>query len=306
MTPATAHRAGSAGLAVNSLEIARVLADRDGLTFRAQGTCMYPIVRPGDVLKIRSCEAAEVQVGDIAVCRTPDYLFSHRVIAKGERDGRTFVATRADRNIGEGDEPTFDEDLLGVVVRIERDGREVLTQARTMGGVQAAYWRLRTAFVEARPRARAVGVRALGCVQARPWYAPLARRWYARRAPRLTLRVRVPFAARLGDALSRDLDPASFDLGQRFGDRPIERWSLVALVDGASEPAAGADFVREAEGWRLETLWTRMRYSATGLDDMLLREARRIASRTGAVLMDEAGAARGPGDDVAGGEEVAS
>jgi hypothetical protein len=267
---------------VRALEIGRVLADRDGVTFRAHGTCMYPVIRPGDVLRIRSCAVADAQVGDIAVCRTPNYLFSHRVIAKGERDGRAFVVTRADRNTGEGDRPTFDEDLLGVVVRIERDGREVSAQARTMGGLRAAYWRLRTAFVEVRPRARAMAVRAVGRVQAQPWYAPLARRWYARRIPRLELRVRVPFAERLGDALSRDLDPASFDLGQRFGDRPLERWSLVALVDGAVEPAASATFARAGDGsWDVTDTSVRVRYAATGLDELLLREARRIAERSG-------------------------
>ena len=106
MTPARPP-GGPRGLSVASLEIGRVLADRDGVTFRAQGTCMYPTIRQGDVLRIRSCAASQVTVGEIAVCRTPEFLFSHRVIATGERDGRPFVVTRSDRNLGEGDGPTW-------------------------------------------------------------------------------------------------------------------------------------------------------------------------------------------------------
>ena len=50
-------------LAVASLDIGRVLADRDGATYRVQGTCMYPTVRAGDVLRIRSCAAADALRG---------------------------------------------------------------------------------------------------------------------------------------------------------------------------------------------------------------------------------------------------
>src|SRR5512136_1699800 len=112
-------------LVLASLDIGRVLADRDGVTFRAQGTCMYPAVRPGDVLRIQSRAAAQVNVGDMAVCRGDDFLFSHRVIAKGECDGRAFIVTRPDRAHNESDAPTFDEDLLGVVVAITRNDKPV-------------------------------------------------------------------------------------------------------------------------------------------------------------------------------------
>ena len=107
-----------------SLELGRDLADKDAVVFRSQGTCMYPAVRPGDLLVIRSRRAADVRVGEIAVCRGPECLFGHRVIETGLMDGRPFIVTRPDRS-GEGasDGPTFDENLLGVVVEIRRKGR---------------------------------------------------------------------------------------------------------------------------------------------------------------------------------------
>ena len=141
-------------LVLASLDIGRVLADRDGVTFRAQGTRMYPTVRPGDVLRIRSRLAADVVVGDIAVCRAPDFLFSHRVIDKGLRDGRPFVVTRADRSHEGSDAPTFDENLLGVVIGIERHGKRVPVQPAEHPWLVRRYHAVRLALIEAAPRAQ--------------------------------------------------------------------------------------------------------------------------------------------------------
>jgi len=54
-------------LVTASLELGRVLADCGKVTFRAQGTCMYPCIQPGDMLHIESRTTEQVQVGDIAV-----------------------------------------------------------------------------------------------------------------------------------------------------------------------------------------------------------------------------------------------
>jgi len=58
----------SDSLVAAALDIGRVLADRDGVTFRAVGACMYPVVRPGDVLRIRSCAATDAWATRLA-CR---------------------------------------------------------------------------------------------------------------------------------------------------------------------------------------------------------------------------------------------
>ena len=108
--PASGLYTGSLVLA--SLEVGKALADRGRTTFRAQGTCMYPTVRPGDVLHIESRTVDEVAVGDIAVCRRPGYLFSHRTIGKGVHNGRPYIVTRPDRVRRGDDGPTFDQDVL--------------------------------------------------------------------------------------------------------------------------------------------------------------------------------------------------
>jgi hypothetical protein len=271
---------------VAALDIARVLADRDGVTFRAHGTCMYPALRPGDVLRIRPCAVADVAVGDIAVCRTPTYLFSHRVIAKGEEEGRGFIVTRPDRASEGGDPPTFDEDLLGVVTSIRRGGSEVSPRTVAEGATLPVARRAGLALTERRMRAREQAARAVARLQALPGYGALARRWYARRRPRLTLLVHVPLNAAVGEALSREVAAASCDPSEPWNGRPTRRWTLLARVGEAREPAAWMRLARHDEhDWRLVAADCRIRYRRSGLEEALLREAQCIAERGGGRLV---------------------
>ncbi len=270
------------GLSVASLEIGRVLADRDGVTFRAQGTCMYPTIRPGDVFRIRSCSARDVTVGEIAVCRTPEYLFSHRVISKGERDGRAFVVTRSDRSTGEGDGPTFDENLLGVVASATRDGQPISLQPTRYGLPARNYHAARLAFIEFMPRLHALRAELLATPAGKVVQQAMARTWFTLARPDVKFVVRVPLNATLGEGVYRQVDPAEFDPAQKWNDRTIERWTLVALLDGAAEPAARATFVRDPEkSWRVIDSHVRRRYRGAGLDAALQEQARRIMERAG-------------------------
>jgi hypothetical protein len=266
-----------ASLAVAVLDIGRVLADRDGVTFRAQGTCMYPTLRPGDVLRIRSCSPAEVAVGDIAVCRTPDYLFGHRVIVTGERDGHAYIITRPDRSRQGSDAPTFDDDLLGVVVDISRKGSSVPLQPTASPRVLRWFHRVPLALVEAEPRGRRRLIALAAHVQDRQPYRSLARRWYLHALPRLRFMVRVPVAPTLGEAVYRELDVGDFTAGETWHGRPVERWTLAAHMDSTRAPAAWVTFARDRDGsWRATESYVRVRYRGTGLDDALLRQAETI------------------------------
>jgi hypothetical protein len=259
-----------------------VLSDADGVTFRVQGTCMYPTMRPGDVLRIRSCSVTAVAVGDIAVCRTPDCLFSHRVIATGEQGGRPCVVTRPDRSRTGGDEPTFDDDLLGVVVAIERGGRSVPPQPADYSTLERLYYRLRLALLEAEPHARVWADAVATRVQRRAAYGRAARLWYARRRPRLRVTVRVPVSGALAGAVSRQLDPASFDPELEEQGRRLESWTLVAQVGDQRRPAASLTYVRDAAGaWRQEESMVRVRYRGSGLEEALARRGEEILARSG-------------------------
>ena len=273
-------------LVLASLEIGRVLADRDGVTFRAQGACMYPTVRAGDVLRIESCSAADVVVSDIAVCRGQDFLFGHRVIGKGVRDGRPFIVTRPDRTHEGSDVPTFDENLLGVVIAIERNGKRVPLQMRAYTCLVRRYYAARLALIEAEPRGRFWLVNTLARVYSRGMFQKIPRWWFALTRPRVLYTVRLPLNTKLGDAVYRQLEPRDFDVRARWQGRMIECWTLALHVNGTRQPAAWATFVRGADdAWRVEESHVRLRYCAVGFSDVLMRQAEAILAKVGYQLL---------------------
>jgi hypothetical protein len=265
-----------------SLHMGRVLADRDGVTFRAQGTCMYPSVRPGDVLRVRSRAAAQVNISDLAVCRGNGFLFSHRVIAKGEREGRAFIVTRSDRAREGSDGPTFDENLLGVVVAIERHGKRVPLQPAAYAGLARWHHAVRLAIIEAAPRAQLWLANTLARAQRLTLYRKIARWWVALARPRITYTVQLPLNGKLGEGLHRRLTPDEFDPQMEWRGRAIQRWTLALHLNDTRQPAAAATFARDsADEWGIVNIFVRLRYRGAALEAALIREAEAIFARSG-------------------------
>jgi hypothetical protein len=256
-----------------SLELGRVLADCNGLTFRVKGTCMYPALRAGDVLRIHSCPAADVAVGDIAVGRKPGFLFAHRVIGKGQEKGSTYLITRPDNARVGSDGHMFDESLLGKVVAIERGGRPVPLHPTSYRKLRRRYHAGCRQLIELLQRLRAGLDQALETVQAAAFYRGLAKRWLAFTRPHLSYAVRLPMSA-LGDAAYRELSPEKFDVRRDWRGRPVGRFTLAAHVNGSRKPAAWTTFVREGGvDWRVGESYVRVRYRGWGLDEHLLQRA---------------------------------
>lgn len=256
-----------------SLEIGRVLADRGAVTYRAKGRCMYPIIREGDILRIRPCTAADILEGDIAVCLRPAYLFSHRVIGKGIQDGHAFIITGPDRSRGGNDGPTFDEDLLGVVAAVERKGKPVSTAPVAHCWPMRCYFGICVSLMDAVFRVHLKLAGVLGRVQERGLYRIIARGCLALRDPQISYTVRLPMPA-LGDAVYCELSPESLDGMHDWQGRQVRRWTLALHLNGVREPAAKAVFVNGPEGdWIVADSFVRMRYRGAGLDSILLRQA---------------------------------
>jgi predicted GNAT family acetyltransferase len=271
-------------LVLASLDIGRVLSDRDRVTFRAQGTCMYPTVRPGDILRIRSRQAADVVVGDIVICRGPDCLFGHRVIAKGERDGRTYIVTRPDRARAGSDVPTFDENLLGVVIAIERHGKRAPLQPAAYPWLRRWYFATRRVLAQFQPRVWDGLVTALARIQASALYRRMAKGWLALLHPQVGYTVRLPFSRKL-DAVYRPLAPDEFDVRMEWQGRAVERWTLALRLSDARQPAAWATFAHDRDHtWHIEQSYVRVRYRGAGLDDALITQAEAILARNGMTL----------------------
>lgn len=241
---------------------------------------MYPAVRPGDVLRIRSCKIEDVAVGDIAVCRRPGCLTGHRVIRTGRSESGVFITTRPDRTLSGDDGPTFAADLLGVVAAITRDGVEVPLQPAAYGRLAKQWYRARLRLIEIVPAVRELGGSVAGRTQETGVFRLLAGAWLARSAREMRFLVHVPLNATIGDALFREVESIDFDPEGSWNGRSIDRFKLVAIPRGGKTPAGSIEATREpGAGWQVHSPLVRRRYKGAGLDHLLEDRVRLIFER---------------------------
>lgn len=100
--------------------VAQVARQFGEVRLKVTGTSMLPAVWPGDILTVRRKSAAEMLPGQIVLCYRNHGFVAHRLVAKC---GDGFV-TRGD-SLPYEDRPFRDDEVLGEVVSILREGRPV-------------------------------------------------------------------------------------------------------------------------------------------------------------------------------------
>ena len=280
-------------LIVESLEIGRALADHGRAKFRAQGTCMYPCVQPGDTLHIESRPIDDIKVGDITVVRRNGFLFGHRAIAKGEDKHGPYVITRPDRCNQGHDGPTHEENILGVVKRIERRGKQAPTKPIPLKGyakARVSLWDWWNWKVRLRMSKR------LDRVQRLQLYQNIASPCLKALYPQRRYEVRTPLKPGQPHDLYRVFPSDQFDVTQPLHQgKPVMEWTLALYLDLDSmcAPSGWATLVHRPEecprgkGWHIEDLWVRIRYRGAGLDKDVVGKAGDILARSGDVLQKE-------------------
>lgn len=282
-------------LIVASLEIGKILAKNDRVTFRAQSTCMYPSVRPGDVLHIESRTIEEVAVGDVAVCRKEGYLFGHRVIGKRVDNGRPHIVTRPDRSIRGDDGPTYDEDVLGVVTSIERGGKRIKPLPRRHPWPVRLYLTARLAHFESFFALQKWLIALFARIQSGAVYRWLARPWLEGIRAHVTYLVQLPLRAREHLDLYHAVLPDEFDVAKpTWQGRPADCWTLALYLQDTRRPAAWATFVLRPPdcplaGWAIADRYVRGRYRGFGFTTELMRKADEIFARSGVTLKGSGG-----------------
>jgi hypothetical protein len=109
---------------------------------------MLPLIRPGDVLRVRCFGDGALRVGDVVAVRgmPGGGLLVHRVVRW--RSGRALI--RGDNTTVANGEFAR-EDILGIVTAVERDGRSAWFGSGRWGGLVA--WAVRMGLVNKANRA---------------------------------------------------------------------------------------------------------------------------------------------------------
>jgi signal peptidase I len=99
-----------------------VLAQGFCIRVRGRGHSMYPLIQTGDILLIEPKSPNRLNIGDIIFYRRPwgDYVV-HRLIKK---NGSATLLTKGDNQYNYDPPVSFDE-VLGRVIKIEKDGKQV-------------------------------------------------------------------------------------------------------------------------------------------------------------------------------------
>lgn len=127
----TKHRATArAGLAA---EIVRSFGEAP---FKLVGASMLPSLWPGDVLVVRRAKADGVRTGDLLQFQRHGLLITHRVVSHGGDQ----LITQGDA-VAHVDAPVSEHEIVGRVISVTRDGRQVDPRFTTKRRIAA--WALR-------------------------------------------------------------------------------------------------------------------------------------------------------------------
>ena len=125
-----------------------LLSQGTTVRFRPSGRSMYPSIREGELVTVEPVVASEVTLGDIVLYRSRRGLIAHRVIQVRRPQvepnafgaaGFSLRASSGEETLGfflqgdsslSQDEPVGAQQILGRVIRVQRNGRSLALASR--------------------------------------------------------------------------------------------------------------------------------------------------------------------------------
>jgi len=101
-----------------------VLTRGASFQFRARGASMSPFIKDGDVVTVAPLNKQKPAMGKVVAFLQPvsGHLSIHRIVG---RQGLAFLM-QGDNAAGAADGLVFEQDILGCVTRVERNGRRII------------------------------------------------------------------------------------------------------------------------------------------------------------------------------------
>ena len=229
-------------------ELSQKILDRGVfLRFQAKGYSMFPAIKDGDILKVKPFKIKEIKLGEVIFYRTAGKrMVAHRVIKKIFQNDKLVLRTKGDFNINY--EYVTLEDVLGLVIAIERNGRQINLNkfhSRLMGIL----------FSKVSPILRSlrkVASRLLRWVQSSIMYRNIVRR---------LIRTEIRY---------------------QWEYNGIYESSLLAKKNGGVVGRSTVKNNSQCQGWVIFGMWVDWRYRRLGIGEHLIKEACDFAARHGA------------------------
>jgi len=105
--------------------------------FRAGGQSMHATIKDGEMITVEPASANEIKRGDIVLYRFNRGVIAHRVIRVEKAEAAHRFILRGDSS-STNDAPVEAEKILGRVISVEREGREIDLASRKAKLMRAA------------------------------------------------------------------------------------------------------------------------------------------------------------------------
>lgn len=259
-------------------ELAKIIVEKKMIKFFSRGVCMFPSLRPKDVLYIEPKTAEQIQVGDIAVFSHSNRLYAHRTIDKGQKNGSYYILTRPDTARYGNDDASFDNDILGIVNNIERKGKVLSPQKKDYILVKRLFWALYIHWYHLERILFNKTVYLITHIQQFKIYRKIATFLFSRLNKKIIFSIQIPLNSKITSRFHRIVSLEEFIMLnlKETEDEMILKWTIRAQLD--SKPVSFLSLMYRPRvcpfsGWWLLEAKIKIDYRGTGIEEKLFGKA---------------------------------
>ncbi|MCX6720115.1 MAG: hypothetical protein NTV36_03365 [Candidatus Staskawiczbacteria bacterium] len=252
----------------------KIFARNKVIVSHHQGACMYPCLQPKDVLNIEPKKIGQIDVGDIAVFQRNSDILAHRVIAKGYSDGREYIITRPDTVVLKNDGQTFEQDILGKVMCIERKGKIISTEKKELSRIKRF---LLILYFWPYCHKQYFWNRIMLClaqIQQCNFYGVFAKILFKQCKGKIEFFLQAPTSSKVNSKLFKEISQEDLCVSLK-GESPVLKWTIAAYIN--SQLIGRLSFVLKPDncafsGWWLYEAKIKMRYRKTNLETQFFQK----------------------------------
>jgi hypothetical protein len=265
-------------LVCSSLQIGKLLIHTNSVQFKSDGTCMFPVIHPKDILLVNPCEIDQVKVGDIAVCRKGSILFSHRIVKLGMNDIGYFIDTKSDCAKYLTDGYTYKDNFLGIVWGISRNGKIVTSISPETTLFFRLYRNIGILYYEISESIFSFIKNLFTFLQRQKIYTYLGNLFLLLKKCRILYEIHIPSKNHFGNSVYQKYLVEKFASEIISKKRNIDCFILVMYINNSKIPAVSYECTHSMGTWEVTNINIAFRYRGLGLEDKLLNKLNTILS----------------------------